>query len=311
MRTYTFRGTTQSLPAWARELGLPESTLRSRLGKLGQRVDEACVRPVEAKFRPGTRPVGPPTVRPAPRLERSADGRAGVRWTELGRRRARYFGRADTPQANAGYARFCAEWYANQGRPAPPPGEAVSVAGLVLRFLDWAEGEYVKDRGDGRGRTFTSEVYAFRSALGAVNELYGDTPAAAFDPERLRAVQGHEVPQGSWKWERGVDSNIFGGLTDGDRTQDVHAGVQTPGGEDDHRATLERDRGGPPAGRAGQAMHEWKKAVREHGAGAFPGAGHLPPPEDELRRLRAEVKRLEMERDILKKAAAFFATQMK
>jgi transposase len=58
-------------------------------------------------------------------------------------------------------------------------------------------------------------------------------------------------------------------------------------------------------------LHEWKKAVREHGAGAFPGAGHLPPQEDELRRLRADVKRLEMERDILKKAAAFFATQMK
>ena len=31
--------------------------------------------------------------------------------------------------------------------------------------------------------------------------------------------------------------------------------------------------------------------------------------EEELRRLRAEVKRLEMERDILKKATAFFATQ--
>lgn len=58
-------------------------------------------------------------------------------------------------------------------------------------------------------------------------------------------------------------------------------------------------------------LHEWKKAVREHGAGAFPGGGHLTPQEDELRRLRAEVKRLEMERDILKKATAFFATQGK
>ena len=58
-------------------------------------------------------------------------------------------------------------------------------------------------------------------------------------------------------------------------------------------------------------LHEWTKAVREHGAGAFPGAGHLTPQEDELRRLRAEVKRLEVERDILKKATAFFATQTK
>ena len=56
--------------------------------------------------------------------------------------------------------------------------------------------------------------------------------------------------------------------------------------------------------------HEWKKAVREKGA-AFPGSGHQTPLEEENRRLRADVKRLEMERDILKKAAAFFATQMK
>jgi len=44
---------------------------------------------------------------------------------------------------------------------------------------------------------------------------------------------------------------------------------------------------------------------------AFPGSGHLTPVEEELRQLRADVKRLEMERDILKKATAFFATQMK
>ena len=43
----------------------------------------------------------------------------------------------------------------------------------------------------------------------------------------------------------------------------------------------------------------------------MPGSGHLTPAADELRRLRADVKRLEMERDILKKATAFFAAQMK
>ena len=58
-------------------------------------------------------------------------------------------------------------------------------------------------------------------------------------------------------------------------------------------------------------LHEWKKAVRVKGADAFPGSGHQTPAEEELRRLRAEVKRLEMERDILKKATAFFATQSK
>ena len=56
-------------------------------------------------------------------------------------------------------------------------------------------------------------------------------------------------------------------------------------------------------------LHDWKKAVAKKGADAFPGSGHLTPLEEENRRLRAEVKRLEMERDILKKATAFFAAQ--
>ena len=56
-------------------------------------------------------------------------------------------------------------------------------------------------------------------------------------------------------------------------------------------------------------LHSWKKAVLKNGADAFPGSGHLTPVEEELRRLRAEVKRLEAERDILKKATAFFASQ--
>ena len=54
-------------------------------------------------------------------------------------------------------------------------------------------------------------------------------------------------------------------------------------------------------------LRTWKKAAEEHGPGAFPGHGHPTPAEDELRRLRAEVTRLKAERDLLKKAAAYFA----
>ncbi|QEL14108.1 transposase [Limnoglobus roseus] len=64
-------------------------------------------------------------------------------------------------------------------------------------------------------------------------------------------------------------------------------------------------------GVSGNRLHEWKKAVLAKGAGAFPGVGHLTPLEEENRLLRAESKRLGMERDILKKAAAFFATLTK
>lgn len=62
-------------------------------------------------------------------------------------------------------------------------------------------------------------------------------------------------------------------------------------------------------GVAENLLHTWRKAVLQAGAGAFPG--HPTPAEDELRRLRADVKRLEVERDILKKATAFFAALTK
>jgi transposase len=52
----------------------------------------------------------------------------------------------------------------------------------------------------------------------------------------------------------------------------------------------------------------WRAAAKEKGEAAFPGHGNLTPAEDELRRLRAEVTRLRAERDLLKKAAAYFAS---
>ncbi len=58
-------------------------------------------------------------------------------------------------------------------------------------------------------------------------------------------------------------------------------------------------------------LHEWKKAIGKDGTAAFPGSGRQTPLEEENRRLKAEVKRLEMERDILKKATAFFAALTK
>lgn len=54
-------------------------------------------------------------------------------------------------------------------------------------------------------------------------------------------------------------------------------------------------------------LHTWKKAFQQQGQDAFPGHGNLTPAEDELRRLRAENARLRAERDLLKKAAAYFA----
>lgn len=56
------------------------------------------------------------------------------------------------------------------------------------------------------------------------------------------------------------------------------------------------------------ALRSWRAAAQEHGDAAFPAPGAPAPADDEVRRLRAEVARLRAERDLLKKAAAYFAS---
>ena len=56
-------------------------------------------------------------------------------------------------------------------------------------------------------------------------------------------------------------------------------------------------------------LRHWKAVLQRQGQQAFPGNGNLPPADEELRRLREENQRLRMERDILKKATAFFAKE--
>ena len=57
------------------------------------------------------------------------------------------------------------------------------------------------------------------------------------------------------------------------------------------------------------SLRRWKARLESNGNQAFPGKGNLSPEKEELHRLRKEVKRLRMEREILKKAAAFFAKE--
>jgi transposase len=58
-------------------------------------------------------------------------------------------------------------------------------------------------------------------------------------------------------------------------------------------------------------LRSWKQALEAQGEQAFPGHGKVPPFEEELRRLRAENQRLRAERDILKKATALFAQEVR
>jgi len=55
------------------------------------------------------------------------------------------------------------------------------------------------------------------------------------------------------------------------------------------------------------SLRAWRKAFEEEGHKAFPGNGNLSSADEEVRRLLEENRRLRMERDILKKATAFFA----
>ena len=54
-------------------------------------------------------------------------------------------------------------------------------------------------------------------------------------------------------------------------------------------------------------LRRWVREFGSNGPDAFPGKGQLKPDDEELRGLRREVAKLKAERDILKKAAAYFA----
>ena len=56
-------------------------------------------------------------------------------------------------------------------------------------------------------------------------------------------------------------------------------------------------------------LRKWVKELGSDPAHAFPGHGQMKPEQLEIERLRREVNKLKAERDILKKAAAFFARE--
>ena len=59
----------------------------------------------------------------------------------------------------------------------------------------------------------------------------------------------------------------------------------------------------------GAVLRRWVKECAADPQQAFPGQGQMKPEPLELARLRREVLKLKAERDILKKAAAYFAKE--
>jgi len=58
-------------------------------------------------------------------------------------------------------------------------------------------------------------------------------------------------------------------------------------------------------------LGRWVKESASDDGQAFRGNGQLTPEQKEIRALKAQVKRLQMEKDILKKATVFFAAETK
>ena len=56
-------------------------------------------------------------------------------------------------------------------------------------------------------------------------------------------------------------------------------------------------------------LGRWVKEQQSDDGQAFRGNGKLTPEQEEIRKLKTRVKRLEMEKDILKKATVFFAKE--
>jgi transposase len=57
-------------------------------------------------------------------------------------------------------------------------------------------------------------------------------------------------------------------------------------------------------------LYKWKEQMDKRGAEAFPGIGRRSAQGDEVARLKRELERVKEERDILKKAAAYFAREL-
>jgi transposase len=56
-----------------------------------------------------------------------------------------------------------------------------------------------------------------------------------------------------------------------------------------------------------RVLYRWRRQLREQPEQAFPGKGHQSELEEEIRRLRRELERVQQEREILKKTLGIFS----
>jgi integrase len=123
---------------------------------------------------------------PTYRLHRPT-GRAVVTvYDTSGNPRDVYLGKHGTAESRSRYARLCAEL--RPGCVYVEPSDDTSVIELATAYWGYAEGYH------GPG-----EVRSIRTALRAMTDTHGETPAAEFGPVALRGVRDHMVGLG---WSR-------------------------------------------------------------------------------------------------------------
>jgi hypothetical protein len=106
-------------------------------------------------------------------------GKARAVWTDqTGTRQYRMLpGTFDSEESRAAFAALLLELQAAPHRVQTPEPTGLTMAELLLAYLDHAEKHYRTP--DGK---HTSEIYEVRVVIRALRELYADTPVAEFGP---------------------------------------------------------------------------------------------------------------------------------
>ncbi len=104
--------------------------------------------------------------------------------------RDHYLGKHDTPESRERHDELVARWLANGRRLPEQNARPMTVKALILDHYRFCEERY-KHRRNGK-----SELSRIRTALRAVKEMFGSTPAASFGPKSLTLVRTRFVADG-------------------------------------------------------------------------------------------------------------------
>jgi integrase len=102
-----------------------------------------------------------------------------------------YLGKWNSPESRTEYDRLIAEWLSNRRQLPPTRPEDVTVSEIILAY--WRHVEHYYRHPDS---TPTTEVRNIKIALRRLRQLYGQTPATAFNSLALEALRDEMIRDG-------------------------------------------------------------------------------------------------------------------